>query len=109
MLIILRPLLSPRAKTNSSGTSYENWQHSTVHFVMTKTRHARTAARLDIGNTIVLRSRILPPISFAASVEMLVTWLEIVLIDKRALAGVMTVLVVPIVLALEMVLTVNTR
>ncbi|KAI3335098.1 hypothetical protein F4824DRAFT_465825 [Ustulina deusta] len=75
---------------------------------MTKTRHARTVVRLAIESTIVQRNRISQPISFAVSVEMQVTWLEIALIDKRVLAGVTMDLALLVALAEEMVLTVNT-
>lgn len=75
-----------------------------------KTRRARTVAKSVTENTIVLRSRISLPISFAVFVEMQAIWPEIALIDKRAPAGVMMVhVLLLVVLAEVMVLTVNTR
>jgi hypothetical protein len=83
----LRPLLSLKAKTNSSVTSFESLPPSTVPSEMMKTKLVRTVVRLDIASTIVLSARTSLPASFAVFVVTLVTWLAIVPTARRVPAG----------------------
>jgi hypothetical protein len=99
---------------NSSATSYVNSPLSTVPFETTRTKLARTVVKLVIANTTVPSSVTSPLISFVVSVEMLVTWQEIVPIDSVVQTGGTTVLVVHpalqlVALVLEMLLTESTR
>jgi len=82
--------------------------------VTTKTRLARTAVKLVTENTIALSSETSQLISFAVSVVMLAIWREIVPIDNVVQIGATMLLVVHlaqqlVALALEMLLTENTR
>lgn len=56
---------------------------------MTRTRHARTVARLAIASMIALRNRILRPASSAVSAVMQATWLATAPIDREARTGAM--------------------
>lgn len=105
-----RPRLSPKAKTNSSVTSCENLPHSTVLCETTRTRPARTVARLVTESTTALSVRTTQPASSAVSVVMQATWLVIVPTDREVLAGVMTALLVLLAeSAVVMLLIVNMR
>lgn len=87
-----RQLLFLKAKTNSNEISFENSPLSTVLFVMTKTKLARTVARSGTGNTTALSDRTLPPVSFAVFVVMLAIWPETVPTGREAPTGVITTL-----------------
>ena len=58
----------------TSGTSSASWQHSTVRFVTTKTRSAKTVVASAIANTTA-RSNVTSLLtSFAVCVAALDTW-----------------------------------
>ena len=54
--------LSQRVRMNSNEINFESWLLSTGLFVMTKTKLARTAVKLDTVNTTVQNSVTLLPI-----------------------------------------------
>ena len=85
-----RLLLSLRAKTNLSATSFVSLLPSTVPFATTRTKPARTAVRSVIASTTARRNRTLRPASSAASVVKLVTWLAIVQTAKLDSPGATT-------------------
>ena len=64
----------------------------------TRTRLARTAARLVIESTTVPKSKTTQPILSAVSVVTLVTWPVIAQTDREAGTGVMMVLMLPVLL-----------
>jgi hypothetical protein len=86
-----RLLRFQRGKTNSSVTNFENLLPLTVPFVTTRTRLARTAARLDTANTIVPSDKTLQLASFAEFAVMQVTLLASVLIAREVRTGEMMV------------------
>lgn len=90
----------PKAKTNSSAISFVNWQLSTEHSVMMKTRLVRTVARSVTASTTVRRSRTSLPASSVACVVMQVTWLATVPTGREARTGATTLLVADLRLAL---------
>jgi hypothetical protein len=94
VLTAYRLRLFPKAKTSSSVTSSENLLPSTEHSVTMRTRLARTADRLVIGNMIVLRNRTTLRTSSVVSAAMPAIWLVIVLTGSVVRAGAMMVLVV---------------
>lgn len=86
---LLRRLQSPKAKTSSSVTSFENSQRSTEPFETMKTRPVKTVARLAIVNMTALSDKTLRQASSAAFVVMPATWLGIVQTASEAPIGVM--------------------
>ena len=83
-----------KSRMNLSETSSENLPLSTERCVTTRTKRARTAARLDTASTTVPRSRITQRASSAVFAVMQAIWLVIALTDREAQAGVMTALLV---------------
>lgn len=80
----LRQLLPfQKARTSSRGTSFENWLLLTVLFETMRTKLVRIAVKLDTANTIAQNSATSLPTSSAEFVAMLVTWREIVQIDRE--------------------------
>lgn len=77
-----------KARTSSSVTNSASLLLSTELYVMMRTRHARTAARLATGSTTVPRSRTSPLASSAVCVVTQAIWVATVLIGRGARAGV---------------------
>ncbi|KAF2234394.1 hypothetical protein EV356DRAFT_159899 [Viridothelium virens] len=75
---VIETLQSQKAKMNSSETSSVNSPPSMARFAMTKTKLARTVARLAIVSTIVHSRRTTRQVSFVASVVMPDIWRVIV-------------------------------
>jgi hypothetical protein len=86
-----------KARTSSSETSFVSLLHSTVRFVMTRTKPAKTADKLVIANTIAQRSRTSPPTSSVVSVATQVTWRVIVQIANVVKTGATVLLLVVLV------------
>lgn len=68
---------SQKVRTSSSVTNSENLQHSTVLFVMMRTKLAKIAVKLVIENMTAQNSATSLQTSFVVFVEMQAIWLGI--------------------------------
>lgn len=96
-----RPHPFQKVRTSLSGTSFVNLPRSTVPSVTTRTRPAKTVAKLDTENMIAQRRRTSPPTSSVAFVATRAIWRETAPIVNAAKTGAtVLLLVVPVLLLL---------